>query len=290
MICGIPDLHAAVVGSGAVAPFETHIAVSTTSWIGARVPFKRTDILHQIATVPGLDPAHPIVAEQPGDRRGGAALAARADRRAARRSARRRQRHRGERCGGGDALADLRGPYPPRGARPGGLRGAAVHAVARRRTQPGGGQGRARRVAERSRCAPTARCWCARCSRASPTTRAGCSTPTRSSSSGPSPRSASSAAARRAICGARSTPTSSGARSSRWPTPGTRSCAASPCGRGSASASSPSRTCRRSCPSPATFTPSVDTRAYADGYAEYRKLFGKLKGLYHRLNARKVTS
>ncbi|MGD0998506.1 MAG: FGGY-family carbohydrate kinase [Thermoleophilia bacterium] len=61
VVCGIPDLHAAVVGSGAVAPYETHIAVSTTSWIGARVPFKRTDILHQIATVPGLDPAHPVV-------------------------------------------------------------------------------------------------------------------------------------------------------------------------------------------------------------------------------------
>jgi xylulokinase len=72
VVCGIPDLHAAVVGSGAVAPFETHIAVSTTSWIGARVPFKRTDILHQIATVPGLDPAHHIVANN--QETGGAAL------------------------------------------------------------------------------------------------------------------------------------------------------------------------------------------------------------------------
>ncbi len=72
VICGIPDLHAAVVGSGAVAPFETHIAVSTTSWVGARVPFKRTDVLHQIATVPGLDPAHPIVANN--QETGGACL------------------------------------------------------------------------------------------------------------------------------------------------------------------------------------------------------------------------
>jgi xylulokinase len=72
VVCGIPDLHAAVVGSGAVAPFETHIAVSTTSWIGARVPFKRTDILHQIATVPGLDAGHPIVANN--QETGGAAL------------------------------------------------------------------------------------------------------------------------------------------------------------------------------------------------------------------------
>ncbi|MBI1377040.1 MAG: carbohydrate kinase [Frankiales bacterium] len=62
VVCGVPDLHAAVVGSGAVAPYETHIALSTTAWIGARVPFKRTDVLHSIATVPGLDPQTPIVA------------------------------------------------------------------------------------------------------------------------------------------------------------------------------------------------------------------------------------
>jgi xylulokinase len=72
VICGVPDLHAAVTGSGAVAPYETHIAVSTTSWVGARVPFKRTDIFHQIATVPGLDSANPVVANN--QETGGAAL------------------------------------------------------------------------------------------------------------------------------------------------------------------------------------------------------------------------
>ena len=30
--------------------------------------------------------------------------------------------------------------------------------------------------------------------------------------------------------------------------------------------------------------------AYADGYAEYRKLYGTLKGLYHRLNASSTNS
>ena len=39
----------------------------------------------------------------------------------------------------------------------------------------------------------------------------------------------------------------------------------------------------------ASFTPSRDTRTYAAAYAEYRKLFGTLKGLYHRLNARPAT-
>ena len=72
VVCGIPDLHAAVVGSGAIAPYDTHIAISTTAWISARVPFKRTDILHQIATVPGIDAAHPIVVNN--QETGGAAL------------------------------------------------------------------------------------------------------------------------------------------------------------------------------------------------------------------------
>lgn len=72
VVCGIPDVHAAVVGSGAVAPYETHVAVSTTAWVSARVPFKRTDVLHSIATIPGLDPAFPLVANN--QETGGAAL------------------------------------------------------------------------------------------------------------------------------------------------------------------------------------------------------------------------
>jgi xylulokinase len=72
VVCGTPDVHAAVVGSGAVAPYETHMAISTTSWVSSRVPFKRTDILHSIAVIPGLDSAHPLVANN--QETGGAAL------------------------------------------------------------------------------------------------------------------------------------------------------------------------------------------------------------------------
>ena len=62
VVCGIPDLHAAVLGSGTIDDFASHVTISTTSWLGARVPFKKTDVLHSIATVPGLDTAHPLVA------------------------------------------------------------------------------------------------------------------------------------------------------------------------------------------------------------------------------------
>ncbi len=70
--CGIPDIHAAIVGSGAVKPYDTHMAVSTTAWFSAPVPFKRTDILHSIATLPGLTPDLNIVGNN--IETGGAAL------------------------------------------------------------------------------------------------------------------------------------------------------------------------------------------------------------------------
>jgi xylulokinase len=54
VVCGVPDLHTAFLGSGAVAPWDAHITISTTSWIACEVPFKRTDVVHQMATVPGL--------------------------------------------------------------------------------------------------------------------------------------------------------------------------------------------------------------------------------------------
>jgi xylulokinase len=37
-------------------------------------------------------------------------------------------------------------------------------------------------------------------------------------------------------------------------------------------------------PAPERFSPTPDATAYARSYAEYRKLFGGLKGMYHRLN------
>ena len=55
VVSSMPDLHAAAYGSGATRPFATHLALSTTSWISCPVPGKKTDVLHSIAAVPGLD-------------------------------------------------------------------------------------------------------------------------------------------------------------------------------------------------------------------------------------------
>jgi xylulokinase len=62
VVAGVPDLHTAYIGSGAVAPYAGHMTISTTSWIGCEVPFKRTDVFHQIASVPGLRSGSYLVA------------------------------------------------------------------------------------------------------------------------------------------------------------------------------------------------------------------------------------
>jgi len=55
VVAGVPDLHAAAIGSGALGPAEAHMALSSTSWISLPVPRKKTDILHGMASIPGLD-------------------------------------------------------------------------------------------------------------------------------------------------------------------------------------------------------------------------------------------
>ena len=52
VVAGSVDVSAAALGSGAVADGAPHLYVGTSSWIGAHVPWKKTDIFSQIASVP----------------------------------------------------------------------------------------------------------------------------------------------------------------------------------------------------------------------------------------------
>ncbi len=54
VITGLLDLHAAALGSGATGMHDTHLALSTTSWIGLPVAKKKTDVHHAIIAAPGL--------------------------------------------------------------------------------------------------------------------------------------------------------------------------------------------------------------------------------------------
>jgi xylulokinase len=62
VVTGTPDLHSGAVGAGTVLDYETNLAISTSSWISCAVPFKRTDIFRQIASVPGLTAGRYLVA------------------------------------------------------------------------------------------------------------------------------------------------------------------------------------------------------------------------------------
>jgi xylulokinase len=61
VVTGTPDLHSGAFGAGAVGDFEAHMTVSTTSWISAPVPFKKTDIVHSIASIPGVAPGRYLI-------------------------------------------------------------------------------------------------------------------------------------------------------------------------------------------------------------------------------------
>ena len=56
VVTGVPDLHAAALGSGCIRDHEAHFSIGTTAWVSCPLPGKRTDLFRQMATVPGLAP------------------------------------------------------------------------------------------------------------------------------------------------------------------------------------------------------------------------------------------
>ncbi len=54
VVTGAPDVHMSVIGSGCVRPYEAHVSIGTTGWISYPLPRKRTDVLSQMASVPGI--------------------------------------------------------------------------------------------------------------------------------------------------------------------------------------------------------------------------------------------
>lgn len=64
VITGSPDVQSAIVGSGAVRDYEGHIYIGTSSWLTCHVPFKKTDIFHNMATLPSPIPGRYFVANE----------------------------------------------------------------------------------------------------------------------------------------------------------------------------------------------------------------------------------
>ena len=64
VIVGTHDIGSAAVGSGAVKDFEAHLYIGTSSWLTCHVPFKKTDVLHNIGTLPSAIPGKYFVANE----------------------------------------------------------------------------------------------------------------------------------------------------------------------------------------------------------------------------------
>lgn len=62
VVGGTPDVHSGSVGSGAVRDGEPHIYVGTSSWLSCHVPFKKTDLVHNLASLPAALPGRYFVA------------------------------------------------------------------------------------------------------------------------------------------------------------------------------------------------------------------------------------
>ncbi|MCY1014967.1 xylulokinase [Pyxidicoccus sp. MSG2] len=64
VVTGAPDILAAAVGSGAVRDHEPHLCVGTSSWLSCHVPYKKTDLFHQMASVPSALPGRYLLANE----------------------------------------------------------------------------------------------------------------------------------------------------------------------------------------------------------------------------------
>lgn len=62
VVSGLPDLHTAALGSGAVADHHAHMVIGTSAWVGCHAAEKRTSLANQMATVPSAVPGRYILA------------------------------------------------------------------------------------------------------------------------------------------------------------------------------------------------------------------------------------
>ena len=64
LISGAGDIHSAAVGSGAILDYQAHLYIGTSSWIVYHSPVKKTDVLHNIGTIPSGIPGKYMLANE----------------------------------------------------------------------------------------------------------------------------------------------------------------------------------------------------------------------------------
>ncbi len=57
VVAGSIDTTAAAIGSAAVEDYDLHLYLGTSSWLAAHLPYKKTDIIHSMASVPCAIPS-----------------------------------------------------------------------------------------------------------------------------------------------------------------------------------------------------------------------------------------
>lgn len=64
VVAGTPDVHATALGSGAVRDFAAHLYLGTSTWLSCHVPFKKTDVLHNMASLPAALPGRYLLVNE----------------------------------------------------------------------------------------------------------------------------------------------------------------------------------------------------------------------------------
>ncbi|MGD1011263.1 MAG: FGGY-family carbohydrate kinase [Acidimicrobiales bacterium] len=64
VVVGTPDVQSAAIGSGATLDYQAHLYVGTSSWLTCHVPFKKTDLFHNIASLPSPIPGRYLIMDE----------------------------------------------------------------------------------------------------------------------------------------------------------------------------------------------------------------------------------
>ena len=64
VVSGAVDIMAAAIGAGAVRDLDSHLSVGTSSWLVCHVPYKKTDLFHNMASLPSVIPGRYLLANE----------------------------------------------------------------------------------------------------------------------------------------------------------------------------------------------------------------------------------
>jgi xylulokinase len=64
VVTGAPDIMASAIGAGAVRDFDAHLCIGTSSWLVCHVPYKKTDLFHNMASLPSAVPGRYLLANE----------------------------------------------------------------------------------------------------------------------------------------------------------------------------------------------------------------------------------